>query len=160
VTTHSGAGTGVEADRRPVVVGVDGSAKSKEALAWAARWAALSGVDLIAVTVWHYPTTLGWAPPWPEGYDPEAEANRLLDDTLREVLGASPAVSATTRVLEGVAAPALVQLSKEASLIVVGSRGHGEFAGMLIGSVSEFLAGHSHCPVVIIRDGNAAGEGR
>ncbi|HAM02141.1 MAG TPA: universal stress protein UspA [Acidimicrobiaceae bacterium] len=152
MTAQPGAENGSAADRRPVVVGVDGSEKSKDALTWAARWAALSGVDLLAVIIWHYPTMFGWAPPWPDGYDPGAEANQLLQDTVRQVLGASPAISVTTRVFEGAAAPTLVELSKEASLIVVGSRGHGEFAGMLIGSVSEFLAGHAHCPVVIIRN--------
>lgn len=151
MTTEPGTGSGVGADRRPVVVGIDGSGTSKEALAWAARWATLGQVDLVAVTVWHYPTMFGWAPPWPADYNPAAEAAAVLDATVAEVLGASPAVSVTTKVVEGSPSPVLVELSKESSLVVVGSRGHGEFAGMLIGSVSEFLAGHAHCPVVIIR---------
>lgn len=151
MTTEPGGVSGGGIDQHPIVVGIDGSETSKKALAWAARWAALTGVDLVAVVVWHYPTTLGWAPPWPQDYNPAAEAKAVLEATVAEVLGASPVVSLTTKVIEGSPSPILVELSKDASLVVVGSRGHGEFAGMLIGSVSEFLAGHAHCPVVIIR---------
>jgi nucleotide-binding universal stress UspA family protein len=57
--------------------------------------------------------------------------------------------------VEGHLASVLTEQSKNASLIVVGSRGHGEFAGMLLGSVSEFLATHARCPVLVVREGLA-----
>ena len=75
-----------------------------------------------------------------------------LNETISEVLESESGVDLTTAVVEGHAAPTLLEESKTASLIVVGSSGHGEFAGMLLGSVSEFLATHSHCPVAIIRN--------
>jgi nucleotide-binding universal stress UspA family protein len=154
MTAPPGTSADNEGERGPVTVGIDGSDKSKEALAWAARWAALSGDDLVAVIVWHFPTSWGWSPPWPPEYNPRAEAESVLKETLAEVLG--PSASVITKVLEGQPAPVLVDQSKGSSLVVVGCRGHGEFAGMLLGSVSEFLAGHAHCPVVIVRDGQEA----
>lgn len=144
------SGTQVE----PVVVGVDGSESSKEALTWAAHWARLSGGPLLAVAVWHLPkdASWGWGPPWPENYDPQSEAKQTLDEVVKEVLGSHPDVDLRTEVVQGHPSPVLTEMSKSASLIVVGSRGHGEFAGMLLGSVSEFVITHAHCPVVVIRD--------
>ncbi len=125
----------------PIVVGVDGSPSSKAALAWAARQAELSHVPLLVVSSWRSGTSYGW---------PSAEA--IIEDCLTEVLGPDPGIDIGTLVLEGHPAPVLTEQSKTASLIVVGSRGRGEFAGMLLGSVSEFLSTHAHCPVLIVRD--------
>jgi len=144
--------------RSRIVVGVDGSAASRYALAWAARQAELTGLQLVAVTVWVFPTNWGWSAPWPADFDPKANACGILEEAITAVLGPKPAVDVERLVTEGHAAPVLVELSACAELVVVGSRGHGEFAGMLLGSVSEFLTTHSHCPVVVVRGDELASE--
>lgn len=141
-----------------MVVGIDGSDRSKEALAWAARAAALASAPLLVITAWHYPTNFGWSPPFPEDWDPAANARTLLDDEVKEVLGSDPGVEISTSVIEGPPARVLTDASRSASLIVVSSRGRGEFAGMLLGSVSEYLTAHAHCPVVVVRDGTEDDE--
>lgn len=144
--------TDEDEDRRgDIVVGVDGSRSSRKALAWAAKQAALTGARLVAITCWDYPVNYGWAPPWPPEFDPAADSKAMLDRVVDEVLGAGASARVTTATFEGHPAPVLVELSKTASLVVVGSRGHGEFAGMLLGSVSEFLTTHAHCPVLVVR---------
>jgi nucleotide-binding universal stress UspA family protein len=140
----------------PVVVGVDGSPSSKRALAWAARQAAVTGSELLVVTTWEFPTGNGWAPPWPPEFRPDLEAGTRLAHDVEEVLGGEPRSTVTKSVVEGHPAVVLTDLSRTASLVVVGSRGHGEFTGMLLGSVSEFLTTHAHCPVVVIRGHGAA----
>jgi nucleotide-binding universal stress UspA family protein len=134
-----------------IVVGVDGSKSSKEALAWAARQARMTGMPLLAVAAWDYPGSFGWSPPWPPDYDPARDAKEMLEETVREVLGEDPDVVISTAAVEGHPAPVLVELSKDAALVVVGCRGHGAFAGMLIGSVSEHLVTHARCPVLVLR---------
>lgn len=141
----------------PIVVGVDGSASSKAALAWAAQQAKFTGRPLTAVIAWEIPTTYGWEVPLlPDDVDLAANARNLLERTLKEVLGSDPGVLVTSEVVEGHPAPMLVAKSETASLVVVGSRGHGEFTGMLLGSVSEFLVANARCPVVVMRDHFAA----
>ena len=138
-----------------IVVGVDGSQSSKAALAWAARQATLTRLPLAVVAAWEIPT-YGWSIPQPDALDLHADAEAMLAAAIDEVLGADPGVELSTLAIEGHPALVLTEESKSASLIVVGSRGHGEFVGMLLGSVSEFLTAHAHCPVVVIRDGEGA----
>lgn len=140
-----------EDSRGRIVVGVDGSASSKDALKWAAQQAEATGAALEVVTTWEWPTSFGWVPPYPAEYDPEADAGKALEQTIAEVLGPSPSVAIRTRIAEGHPAPVLIELSRGADLLVVGSRGHGEFAGMLLGSVSEHCVTNAHCPVVVMR---------
>jgi len=139
------------AEVRPIVVGVDGSDYSKRALKWAAEQSRLTGLALVAVTTWEWPVALGWAGPWPEDLDLEAGAHQTLKASVEETLGADQPPNTALRVVQGHAASVLTKLSDEASLLVVGSRGHGEFAGLLLGSVSEFVAAHARCPVVVVR---------
>ena len=134
-----------------VVVGVDGSTASIDALRWAADYARLSGSPLLAVSAWHWPVTMVISVPAPEGFDPMAEAQQTLDAILADELGTDPGFPVTTRVTEGAAALALVDASHGARLLVVGSRGHGGFAGLLLGSVSEQCTHHAACPVVVVR---------
>jgi len=137
-----------------IVVGVDGSPSSIRALRWAAEQARRTGDRLVVVTTWEFPTTYGWVPPYPPDFDPGGDARRLLESTVAEVLGEDPGVDVELVVEEGHAAPVLVQQAKGADLLVVGSRGHGGFTGMLLGSVSEHCVHHASCPVIVIRDGH------
>jgi nucleotide-binding universal stress UspA family protein len=134
-----------------VIVGVDGSDSSKEALRWALDYARATGAGIEAVAAWEYPEDLGWAVVYPSDFDPEGESRRGLDALITEVAGDKPDVEIHQVVLEGHPAPVLVEASEQAALLVMGSRGHGEFAGMLIGSVSEYCVTHAHCPVLVIR---------
>jgi nucleotide-binding universal stress UspA family protein len=135
-----------------IVAGVDGSDESIRALRWAAHQAALSGSALEAIMTWEWPTSYGWAVPFPADYSPAADAERLLEATIAELRDAQPTLDLRTSVVEGHPAPVLVEASRTADLLVVGSRGHGEFAGMLLGSVSEHCVTNAKCPVVVVRE--------
>jgi nucleotide-binding universal stress UspA family protein len=134
-----------------MVVGVDGSDPSRRALRWAADQAMLTGAELTVITTWEYPPTLGWSPPYPSDFDPNEDASKALRDTVGAVLGPDPGVVVHLTVTEGHPAFVLTEASQGAALLVVGSRGHGAFAGMLLGSVSEYCAAHASCPVVVVR---------
>jgi nucleotide-binding universal stress UspA family protein len=133
-----------------IVVGVDGSEASRDALRWAAQQAALTGAQLRVVMSWYIPTSAYWLP-MPEDIDAEKATRDILDRTLHETLGDTPTISVSTVVAEGHPAPVLIDQSQDADLLVVGSRGHGEFTGMLLGSVSEHCVSHAGCPVVVVR---------
>jgi len=135
-----------------IVVGVDGSPQSRQALRWAARQAKLTGAFLQVITCWESSTTYGWIPPFPAHSDTGAEATHTLEATVAEVLGDDPGIHIDLTVVEGQAAPALLEAARGASLLVVGSRGHGEFTGLLLGSVSERCVTHAPCPVTVVRD--------
>ncbi len=134
-----------------VVVGIDGSAASLDALAWAAHQADLTGAALELVAAWEWPTSFGWAVPVPADYDPEAEVRSVLDNAVASARASHSALRVDARIVHGHPAPVLVEASKGADLLVVGSRGHGEFVGMLIGSVSEYCTTNAHCPVLVHR---------
>jgi nucleotide-binding universal stress UspA family protein len=135
----------------PIIAGIDGSPASLEALRWAARQAGFTGCTVEVVLAWDWPTSLGWSMPIPEDFDPEASARTVLDEAITSLHVDFPALAVEGRVEPGHPAPILVKASKGASLLVVASRGHGEFAGMLLGSVSEYCATHAHCPVLVYR---------
>ena len=134
-----------------IVVGVDGSDESKQALRWAAEQAGYTGSSLDVVTVWQVPIGFGWPAVLPEDYDPAADAGKVLDAVIVEVLGDNPGVEIRRIVEEGQAAASLLEHSKGARELVVGSRGRGGFAGMLLGSTSNQIVQHAPCPVVVIR---------
>ena len=143
---------GTTTTRRPIVVGVDGSESSLAALRWAVRQAELTGAPLEIVSAWEWPVSfLGWETPLPDDYDPADEARRQLDKAVSAVLTPGDAIEVRQSVIEGHTAAVLEALSKTADLVVIGSHGHGEFAGMLLGSVSEHCVTHCHCPVVVLR---------
>jgi nucleotide-binding universal stress UspA family protein len=141
--------TGPEAGERRIVVGVDGSMHSKKALRWAAFLAATFGAKVEAVTAWEYPPGYGWASV-PADWNPGQDMEKVLTDTLHDVFGDHVPEGLTAEVREGGAARVLVEASKGARMLVVGSRGHGGFTGLLLGSVSANVAEHSHCPILII----------
>ena len=147
---------GSRSSKLPVIAAVDGSSSSRAALAWAARYASLTDSPLTVMSIWHLPN-FGTAIPIPDDWDPEADARETLEREVKEVLGDGPHPSVSLSVVNGVPATVLTDASKSASLLVLGSRGRGEFAGMLLGSVSQFVTTHARCPVVVVR-GEPAGS--
>jgi nucleotide-binding universal stress UspA family protein len=140
-----------------IVVGVDGSDSSRKALEWAYDEAGHHGATLLVVSTWE-PPTLPMTPPYgnlaPEDYggQPRQEALQLLERFTAELVPKDPVVDVRTSVEEGKnPAKVLIERSHEADLVVVGSRGHGGFMGMLLGSVSQHLVAHAQCPVVVVR---------
>jgi nucleotide-binding universal stress UspA family protein len=138
-----------------VVVGVDGSESSRWALAWAVEEARGHRARLTVVMAWTPPP-----PPVGPGYgslrgyeeaDFEAVAERQLTGAVAAVVGDDADIVVERVLVEGPAAPRLIDASAEADLVVVGSRGHGGFTGMLLGSVSNHVVAHAHCPVVVVR---------
>jgi nucleotide-binding universal stress UspA family protein len=134
-----------------IVAGVDGSPTSLRALEWGVRQAELTDASLEVVVAWEWPTTYGWST-IPSDFNPEQDAQRLLEPILATLRTAHPHVSISSKVVEGHPAPVLVAESRGADLLVVGSRGHGAFVGMLIGSTSEHCVANSDCPVVVFRE--------
>lgn len=143
------AGAGSPARPR-VVVGVDGSDGSRAALGWALNEARLRGASVEALHAWQYPYVNVTGFPVPE-MDLTAfaeSARRALDEALDEQ--DCTGVEVTPRVRMAGAAHALLEAADGAELLVVGSRGRGGFAGLLLGSVSQHCAHHATCPVVIV----------
>lgn len=134
-----------------VVVGVDGSEASKDALRWALGYARQAGASVHALTAWHYPPSYAWAPAIFDQVDLEADARRTLKETIEEVVTADWDVVVQSEVLQGAPGLVLVRAAEHADALVVGSRGHGAVAGMLLGSVSEHCVHHAACPVVVVR---------
>lgn len=134
-----------------IVVGVDGSSSSLQALRWAMQQARRTGDEVHAVISWMPPTTYGWALGTPD-IDWPANARQVLDDALASTVTAEEAAGMHRHVIRGHPAQALLDAADGAELLVVGSRGHGGFGGMLLGSVSQHVIAHSPCPVVVIRD--------
>ncbi|WP_322778965.1 universal stress protein [Frankia sp. Cas4] len=147
-----GRGFGVPGDRRPVAVGVDGSPSSLAALRWAAREATYRDVPLrvvhaLAVASTPYPDFLASV-----GRALVDHANDLLDDALATGLrDAPPQLCVSSEVVVDSAARALLLESTTSQLLVVGARGHGGFAELLLGSVGDQCVQHAVCPVAVIR---------
>lgn len=137
--------------RHDIVVGVDGSPASVTALRWALDQARLTGTGIHAVTAWEFPPVWGWGPPAVPQVDMDVSAKQILDTALDEAYGDDPGVPLRRSVVSGHPAQVLLDAAREAPLLVVGSRGHGGFAGTLLGSVSQRCAQHARCPVVIVR---------
>lgn len=132
-----------------VVVGVDGSEASRAAVRWAAEEARLRGAELVAVEAWEF-SPLIFAADVPVALD---ELRTSVTDHLHEVVSAEvpDGVAVRELVVEQAPVPALLGQCEADDVLVVGSRGRGGFAGLLLGSVSQQLAQHGTCPVVIVR---------
>jgi len=138
-----------------IVVGVDGSPGSIAALSWAVGIAAETGAEVDAVTVWELSygwVEGGWAPDvgrWADEARRDAEAR--LDKAVAALPGGTGKDVAVTRtVLEGPVVQVLLDAAKSADMLVVGSRGRGGFAGLLLGSVSQQCVHHARVPVVVV----------
>ena len=140
-----------------IVVGIDGSAGAQAALQFAADEASLRQTELRVVSAWHVPTGV-YMPPTYMDLDLDAFRQTTSDVAERqivEVLGSERATTVDVVIHEGSPAEVLIAESRQAELLVVGSRGHGGFAGLLLGSVSQHCVAHAHCPVVVVRGRDA-----
>ncbi len=139
-----------------IIVGVDGSPGSLEALRFAIEEARIRGDEVRAVIAWHVPAAAYDSGLIPVPVDPE-DYRKIAEETLARSLAEVEAgdVTVTPLTREGQAADVLVAESKDADLLVVGSRGLGGFKGLLLGSVSQQCAHHAACPVAIVRSGGA-----
>jgi nucleotide-binding universal stress UspA family protein len=141
---------------RRIVVGVDGSTQSVAALRWAAEEARLRGATLNVITVWEFPqaaymSSPGWMMPADLGKELERRAMDVQDAALRDIQPEEGSDPCEARVVEGVPAEVLIEASKGADLLVLGSRGSGGFRGLLLGSIGQQCSQHARCPVVIVR---------
>lgn len=142
-------------DQHRIVVGVDGSASSLEALRWAVRQAELTGATVDAVIAWQYPAAFrgyGWGAEMMTGdiNYPEIAA-KTVTGAISQAVDLDCAATVHPVVAEGHPAQVLIEAAADADLLVVGSRGHGGFADALLGSVSQYCTHHAPCPVVVIR---------
>ncbi|SIN43892.1 universal stress protein [Micromonospora cremea] len=138
---------------RPVVVGVDGSSTSLTAAEHAARAAVARSRTLLLVHGYLHP--LGYGVPL-NPYDlgvpaPSEEAQKMLERTAADLTDRWPGLSVEVRQIAGGPGATMVEESRRAELVVVGSRGLGGFAGLLLGSVGAQVAAHAHCPVLVVR---------
>jgi nucleotide-binding universal stress UspA family protein len=129
-----------------VLAGYDGSPGSETALAWAARAAEAAGTTLFVVTAVPYGS---------RGDDKKSQAlykaaRATLDAAVARIHVVHPHLTVETSLREGPAADVILEASGHADLVVVGSRGHGGFIGLIIGSVSLRVSSHSTCPVIVV----------
>jgi nucleotide-binding universal stress UspA family protein len=139
---------------KTIVVGVDGSPGSRTALTWAAAEAADHGADLVVLNVWEHmvlPPAGNVSVPERGLPDPSQRAAEDLVEVIKEELGEEPPVLVQPLVKQGRPAKVLIEESANADLLVVGKRGHGGFAGLVLGSVSQHVAAYAKCPVTVVR---------
>ena len=141
-----------------VVVGVDGSAASTGAVAYAAHNAAARGLPLTVVTTYSIPAALfaeGMVPPQSVYDELEKEAHPVVEAAVGVARRAAPDVRVEGVTYEGNPSQVLIELSRTAKIVVLGSRGLGGIKGMVLGSVSAAVASHAYCPVVVTREDTA-----
>ena len=136
-------------DKKRIVVGVDGSPASHKALDWAANEAQLRGSTLEIDHVWNLPN-LGYGGFITQLDDFENDAKVLLEQISTRARQNYPDLVIETNLLQGPTAPALIERGQVADMLVVGSRGHGGFTGLMLGSVSQQLVHHAIFPIVVI----------
>lgn len=145
----------------PIVVGVDGSPTARLALAWAIREAEAHGNPVLAISSWELPTMAAASPGFAFAVaDLEDLAQSCRKTLLTEIAETSrghASVHIEARVVEGPPAPTLIHASEHAAALVTGSRGHGGFIGLLLGSVSQQCVTHAHCPVVVVHPHSRSG---
>ncbi len=143
-----------------IVVGVDGSECARAALEYAAREAGLRGARLRVICAWEIPPVVyagGFAPaldqPTLDGFSDGAET--VVREAVAAARGLQSAVECDGKAVQGQPAEVLLEESRDADLIVVGNRGHGGFASLLLGSVSHQVVHHASCPVTVVREANS-----
>ncbi|HEY3260516.1 MAG TPA: universal stress protein [Pseudonocardiaceae bacterium] len=144
-----------------VAVGIDGSEASVHALRGAANEASCHGCSLHVIRAWSV-RTVPRPSDCPAGAVPtlaeyENEAQRRTEDFVRAKLGERPPIKVEVHVVHAPPALALIEASERADLLVVGHRGRGGFAGLLLGSVAEDCVRQAHCPVLVVRPHDRVG---
>ena len=137
-----------------IVVGIDGSEGATDALKWAANEAKLRGSSLQIVYSWQYPLYVTSEPIYMPPPDKELIVHGATDTAQKMATAAgldAMGISYTIETPQGRPGPEMVRLAADAELMVVGSRGAGSVRELLLGSVSNYCAHHSPCPVVLIR---------
>ena len=131
-----------------IVVGVDGSEGSADALRWSAGQAQLTGASLRVIASWRWPSYVTRVPP---GADPAGDTERTLSESVAPIRADYPDLEISEHVVQGPAGPSLLTHAENATLLVVGARGRAAFPGMLLGSVAEYCVRNGPCPVVVVR---------
>jgi len=138
-----------------IIVGIDGSAHSRRALEWAVSEAAIRKAPLTVLTV--HQAVAGWAGggvAYPGDADLTAQARKKVQEETDSVLASLAAgnrpSSVTIEAVNGIPTVELLKAASDADMIVVGSRGGGGFAKLMLGSVSTQIVHHANCPVVVI----------
>ncbi|MCO1595815.1 universal stress protein [Micromonospora sp. RHAY321] len=147
-----------------ILVGYDGSTDASVALDWALDEAERSGQPVRLAYVFEWLTVASWVGPGvAPGIWPDDTARRQVEELVRDAAAqagaAHPGLTVTGEVYDGPPALILQERSAEAGLLVLGSRGHGGFGGLLAGSTAVAVAAHAHCPVVVVRDGAGSAPG-
>ena len=141
-----------------VVVAVDGSPASDNAVRWAANTATKRDVALRLASSYTMPQFLyaeGMVPPQELYDDLQRETMHKVDDAREVALEVAPELRIGHAVAEGSPIDMLLEMSRDAGMIVTGSRGLGGLSGVVLGSVSAAVVSHAHCPVVVVREDNA-----
>ena len=146
MTSEQTAVAGSSGERR-IVVGLDGSDCAKRALDYAADEAAQSGAILQIVSIYNIPTEGSWIR---TGLFHE-DAITVVTDAIGQVKCIEPDLVTKGEATLGVPGPVLAEVAEGASGLVVGTRGHGEVAGVILGSVSEYVLHHANCTTTIVR---------
>jgi nucleotide-binding universal stress UspA family protein len=136
--------------RARIVVGVDGSGQSMDALRWAVQQAEVTGAEVRAIMCWDVPASAAWAPMADLAFMEKATVDQL-NSAIEEALGPDKSGAVTPVVTEGRPSHVLLGESAEADLLVVGASGRGAFVGMLLGSVTDHVVSHASCSVVVVR---------
>lgn len=143
-----------------IIVGIDGSVHAQRALEWAVREAGLRAEPLTVLTVWRTAVGYWGSGPviYPQDHEQAEEARAKAEEATAKAMAAAGDVhptNVTVRAISGIPAAELVSASTSADLLVLGSRGTGGFARLLLGSVATQVVHHAHCPVVIVPDEGA-----
>jgi nucleotide-binding universal stress UspA family protein len=145
---------------KPVIAGTDGSEESLRAVEWAAREGVLRGLPLRILSAAALPPRM-----MDRRADPglatvsdtlQKERDRALNAAAERAAAAAPGVAVEVGALAGAPATALSEAGSDASMLVVGARGVGEFTALILGSVSQYVSAHANCPVVVVREETTA----
>lgn len=140
---------GENTEIRTIIVGVDGSDASVDALRQAQALALPLGARVEAIACWDYP-------PVYDGYvamginDFDVRAGEILHETLAKAFGPEVPDNVESKLVQGRPTTTLLEASRNADMLVLGRRGHGGFGGLLLGSVSSACVAHAHCPVLVV----------
>lgn len=141
-----------QAGKHFIVVGVDGSAASIDALRWAVHQAKITGARLEVIAAWEVPWTIMVSPTKADD-DYLRDVRERIDPAIQEGLSDAEGVDVTVRVIEWDSAAALISAAAGADMLVIGSHRYGTMKGMHLGSVASYCAHHASCPVMIHRNG-------